>query len=76
MTLNEIKGSSAEFLTPAQVAGVIGCAPYAINVQAKADASKLGFPVCVMGRRVRIPRRAFVAWLEGGNAKAEREASA
>ena len=68
MTLEEIRASGAEFLTPAQVAGVLGCAPYAINVQAKADASKLGFPVCITGRRVRIPRRGFLHWLDYGNA--------
>ena len=68
MTLEEIKALDREMLIPADVAEVIGCEPYAINVQAKADASKLGFPVCVMGTRVRIPRRAFLNWMERGNA--------
>ena len=67
MTIKEIEASSADFLTPAQVAGVLGCQPYAINTQAKADPAKLGFPVCVMGTRVRIPRRAFLRWMEFGN---------
>lgn len=70
MTLYEIMSSNAEFLTPEQASEVIGCKPYAINVQAQADATKLGFPVCVMGTRVRIPRRAFLRWLECGNAPA------
>lgn len=68
MTLNEIKASNAEMLTPADVAGVLGCQPYAINVQARDDPAKLGFPVCVTGTRVRIPRRAFLHWMEYGNA--------
>lgn len=76
MTLNEIKASRAEMLTPADVAGVLGCEPYAINTQAKADPAKLGFPVCVTGTRVRIPRRAFLHWMEYGNAPVNREASA
>lgn len=76
MTLEEMRASSETMLTPAQVAGVLGCAPYAINVQAKADAAKLGFPVCVTGTRVRIPRRAFLHWLEFGNTPMTKEASA
>ena len=75
MTLEEIRASGAEFLTPAQVAGVLGCAPYAINVQAKADASKLGFPVCITGRRVRIPRRRFLRFM-GCDDEPTKEASA
>lgn len=67
MTLEEMRESTAEFMTPEDVAAVIGCKPYAINVQARADAGKLGFPVCVMGTRVRIPRRAFLRWLDFGS---------
>lgn len=67
MTIEQMRGSTAEFLTPKEAAEVIGCDPYAINVQAREDARKLGFPVCVMGTRVRIPRRAFLRWLEYGS---------
>lgn len=67
MTIEEMRSSAAEFLTPKEAAEVIGCEPYNINVQAQADASKLGFPVCVIGTRVRIPRRAFLRWLDYGN---------
>lgn len=56
-------------LTPAEVAPVLGCKPYAINVQALADPSRLGFPVAIIGRRVKIPRAAFLAWLEGKEAE-------
>lgn len=70
MTRTEIEQSSLEFLTPEQASEVLGCKPYAINVQAQADPSKLGFPVCVMGSRVRIPRRAFLRWLDGGAPRA------
>ena len=70
MTLKEIEHSDLEFLTPEQAAEVIGCKPYAINVQAKEDPKRLGFPVCMIGTRVRIPRRAFLRWLEGGSPRA------
>ena len=64
-TLDDIRALSKETLIPADVAGVLGCDPYMINVQAKIDAAKLGFPVSVMGSRVKIPRLAFIAWAEG-----------
>lgn len=70
MTRAEIEASALEFLTPEQASEVLGCKPYAINVQAQANPSMLGFPVCVMGSRVRIPRRAFLRWLEGGSPRA------
>jgi len=41
------------------------CDPYAINVQAHADPSKLGYKVNIQGRRVRIPRLAFIQYMEG-----------
>ena len=57
-----IAASGKEMLTPADVAPVLGCNPYSINVMAKADPARLGFPVCVIGNRVKIPRRAFLRW--------------
>ena len=68
MTLEEIRKSDKDFLTPEDVRGVLGCMPYTINVQAKEDPAKLGFPVCVMGTRVRIPRKGFLHWMDFGNA--------
>lgn len=65
MTLEEIKASDKTMLTPVDVSKVLGCAPYSINQQVKADASKLGFPVMMCGRRVKIPRLAFIAFIEG-----------
>lgn len=66
MTLTEIKCADKEILTPADVAPVLGCDPHSIRVQAQTDASMLGFPVIVIGRRVKIPRRAFLLFLEEG----------
>lgn len=70
MTLKEMQESDKDFLTPEDVAEVLGCDQYAVNLQAQADPLKLGFAVNVMGRRVRIPRRPFLRWLEVGNAPA------
>lgn len=68
MTLTEIRESHKTMLVPADVADVLECMPYSINTQAQTDPSKLGFPVCVMGNRVKIPREAFLYWLQYGNA--------
>lgn len=65
MTLNELQTSDKVMLVPADVCEILGCDPYSINVQAKEDPRKLGFPVCVMGTRVKIPRIAFIKWLNG-----------
>ena len=73
MTLAELEALDQEFLVPAQVAGVLGCSPFTINVQAQQDPSKLGFPVCVMGSRVKIPKQGFIHWFKYGNAPAGAE---
>lgn len=65
MTLQEIKESNKEYLIPKDVAEVLRCNPYLINVQAHNNAHKLGFHVIVINRRVRIPRIPFIKFMEG-----------
>lgn len=65
MTIQEMKASTKEVLTPADVAPILGCDQSLIRFQVEKDPSKLGFNVCKMGSRVKIPRLAFLAWLEG-----------
>lgn len=67
MTLSELQSSTKDFLIPEDVADLIGCKPYSINVQAKADPSKLGFPVSLIGTRVKIPRLGFLHWMLYGS---------
>ena len=55
------------YYTPEEAEKVIrqyGSGPSAelIRIQAKQDHGALGFPVCVIGKRVYIPRRAFDAF--------------
>ena len=68
MTITEMQASEKEFLTPEEVAGGIGCLAYSITSQAKDNPARLGFAVNVIGTRVRIPRRAFLHWMQYGNA--------
>ena len=63
MTLAEIKVSSAVWLTPADIAPVLECDPQTIRLQAQDDPAKLGFPVTVLGSRVKIHRKGFLRFL-------------
>ena len=64
-TLAEIEAMDREFLTPAIVGACLGWDPYSINLQVKADASRLGFPVISAGTRVLIPKDGFLRFCRG-----------
>ena len=53
------------FYTAVEVARILHCDPQLLREQAHRDPCALGFPVVVIGRRVRIPRTAFMRYLEG-----------
>ena len=65
MTLDDLKRLDREFLTPAQVAEVLGCDPQGIRVWARQRPDGLGFPVCIVGSRTKIPKRPFIQFMEG-----------
>jgi len=65
--IDRLERMDKPLLTTADIAPILGCNPYAINLQAHRDPRMLGFPVIVTGRRVRIPREAFLAFLRGGD---------
>ena len=69
MTLNELEALPKEILTCADVAPILMANPATIHGQAVERPELLGFPVIVAGRRVKIPRAAFLAWLEGKEAE-------
>lgn len=64
-TLNDIIRMEEAFLTPAQVADVLGCSNYAINVAARTAETRqqLGFPVIRIGNRCKIPRIPFLHYM-------------
>ena len=62
MTIKELRQSDKDWLAPTDVAGILGCAPYSINVAAKEGA--LTIPHFMIGTRVKIPRLAFIEWCE------------
>ena len=65
MTIQEIKATEKAFLTCADIAPAIGSDPHALRLEARKPNSRLGFPVLLIGTRVKIPTEGFVAWYEG-----------
>lgn len=65
MTLDDLKRLDREFLIPREIAPILGTDPHSIRIWARQRPEGLGFPVCVVGSRVKVPRRAFIRWLEG-----------
>lgn len=66
MTLEDLKTMDRETITPAIAATVIGCDPNSIRIAAHREPDSLGFPVIVIGSRTKIPRRAFIQFMESG----------
>ena len=66
MTLEDVKAMDRETITPAIAAAVIGCDPNSIRITAHREPDSLGFPVIVVGSRTKIPRRAFIRFMEDG----------
>lgn len=69
MTLAEIKALNVDVITPAQAAGPLNCDPQYIRVAARQRPELLGFPVTLIRSRVKIPRLAFIRYMEGEKAK-------
>ena len=66
MTVNELIKSDSTYLTCAQVAELLGSKnPQQLRIQARENPDSLGFPVCVFGKRVKIPRIPFIKFLLG-----------
>lgn len=65
MTIEEMERSTKEILVPQDVASALGCDPQSIRIWARQRPDLLGFPVTIMGNRVKIPRRAFLKYMTG-----------
>ena len=63
MTLDEIRNSTKDVLTPGDIAEVLNADPQDIRVAARTAPEKLGFPVCVIGTRTKIPKMPFLKFL-------------
>jgi hypothetical protein len=67
-TLADIEALDCEILTCAQVAPILCANPNTIYGQAMERPELLGFPVICAGRRVKIPKAAFVRFMKGESA--------
>ena len=65
-TLEELAAMPDEVLTCQQIAPILGACPATIHLQAMERPELLGFPVICAGRRVKIPKRAFINFMIGG----------
>lgn len=63
MTLEEMKTSDKLFLTPAEVAPVLGSDPHTVRCTARQRPELLGFPFTFSGNRMKIPRLPFLRWI-------------
>lgn len=63
MTLKELAELESEILTPTQVAPILGVNPQTIRINARERPELLGFPVIVMGSRVKIPKVPFLHFM-------------
>lgn len=68
MTLEDIEKMDASTLDITTVADVLDSSAQTIRIQAQEDPRKLGFPVIVEGRRVKIPRLGFLHFMRYGYA--------
>ena len=65
LTLKDIKGMEKDVITPGEAGQVLGCDPQRIRLVAREHPERLGFPVILIGSRIKIPRLAFVRYMEG-----------
>ena len=65
MTLQDIKQMDKDVITPAEAAQVVGCDPQQLRLTAREKPQNLGFPVIIVKSRIKIPRVAFIRYMEG-----------
>ena len=65
MTLQDIEKLPKEVLVPADIAPILGCTPYSINVATRDGKNPFPFPIIRMGTRVRIPKAPFIKFMRG-----------
>lgn len=62
-SIDKIRSMSDAVITPEVASKALGCKPHFLRVAAQQRPEMLGFPVNVMGTRVRIPRIPFLKFL-------------
>lgn len=65
MTLEELEASPKEMLIQSDIAPILGCNPYTINVATRDGKNPFPFPIIRMGTRVKIPKKPFIKAMRG-----------
>ena len=65
MTLDELEKLPKDMLIPADIAPILGCNPYTINVVTKDGKNPFPFPIIRLGTRVKIPKMPFIKAMRG-----------
>ena len=65
MTLDELEKLDKEVLLPKDIAPILGCTPYTINVATRDGKNPFPFPIIRMGTRVKIPKQPFIKAMRG-----------
>lgn len=63
MTIEQIQNSTKLFLSPVEVASVLGSDPHTVRCTARQRPELLGFPFTFSGNRMKIPRIPFLRFL-------------
>lgn len=66
MKLADIEAMDKELLLMADIAPFIGADPQNLRSQAQDNPNMLGFPVIVVGSRVKVPKAGFVHYMKYG----------
>lgn len=65
MTLAEMETLGREYVTVAEAASVMGCAPQRLRDGLDIHPEQFAFPHCKVGNRHRIMRQGFIQWAKG-----------
>lgn len=65
MTMNDIRQSDKDILTPSDIADVMGSHPQTIIISAREHPEMIGYPFAFHGNRMKIPRIGFINWFDG-----------
>lgn len=64
-TMDDIQKLNTDTITPAQAAPILHVDPQHIRLAARREPELLGFPVIIIGSRVKIPRIPFIEAIAG-----------
>lgn len=63
--LERIEALDKDMLVPTDVAKLLGCMPYSINVALRDGKNPFPFPAFLIGNRVKIPKIPFIKAMRG-----------